>query len=75
MSYDIEAELGLGVSLLGSEAEPLHGFGLVFRHSIASGVHVTEVELGLGVSLLGSKPNTTSRPLESLGAHHRRFRT
>ena len=70
MSYDIEAELGIGVSLLGSEAEPLHGFGQVFGYAIASGVYVTEVQLGINIPLLGeaahairSFPLVSQRPI------------
>ena len=70
MSYDIEAELGIGVSLRGSEAEPLHGFGQVFGYAIASGVYVTEVQLGINIPLLGeaahairSFPLVSQRPI------------
>ena len=41
------------MSLLGSAAEPLHGFGQVFGYAIASGVYVTEVQLGINIPLLG----------------------
>ena len=54
LPHDIETELGIGVTLLGSEPEPLHGFGIVFRHAIASGVDVPEVVLGIDIPLLGS---------------------
>ena len=53
MSYDIETELGIGVSLFGSAAEPLHDFGQVFGCAIPSGVYVTEVQLGINIPLLG----------------------
>ena len=70
MSYGIEAELGIGVSLLGSAAEPLYGFGQVFGYAIASGVYVTEVQLGINIPLLGeaahairSFPLVSQRPI------------
>ena len=70
MSYDIEAELGIGVSLLGSAAEPHHSFGQVFGYAIASGVYVTEVQLGIYIPLLGeaahairSFPLVSQRPI------------
>ena len=62
--------MGIGVSLLGSEAEPLHGFGQVFGYAIASGVYVTEVQLGINIPLLGeaahairSFPLVSQRPI------------
>ena len=70
MSYDIETELGIGVSLFGSAAEPLHDFGQVFGCAIPSGVYVTEVQLGINIPLLGdaaqeipSFPLVSQRPL------------
>ena len=56
----------MGVSLLGSEAEPLHDFGQAFGCAIASGVYVTEVQLGINIPLLGeAAPEIRSFPLVS----------
>ena len=62
--------MGIGVSLFGSAAEPLHGFGQVFGYAIASGVYVTEVQLGINIPLLGeaahairSFPLVSQRPI------------
>ena len=62
--------MDIGVFLLGSEAEPLHGFGQVFGYAIASGVYVTEVQLGINIPLLGeaahairSFPLVSQRPI------------
>ena len=58
--------MGIGVSLLGSAAEPLHSFGQVFGYAIASGVYVTEVQLGINIPLLGkAAPAIRSFPLVS----------
>ena len=62
--------MGIGVSLFGSAAEPLHSFGQVFGYAIASGVYVTEVQLGINIPLLGeaayairSFPLASQRPI------------
>jgi hypothetical protein len=36
------------ITLLGGAAIPARGFGVVLRHALADGVHVTEVELANG---------------------------
>ena len=60
--------MGIGVSLLSSEVEPLHGFGQVFGYAIASGVYVTEVQLGINIPLLGEAVHAIrSFPLVSQG--------
>ena len=48
LSYDIEAEFGIVVSLLGGEPIPLHGFGGVLGHAFPDFVGHTEVVLGHG---------------------------
>ncbi len=53
LPHDIETELCIGMILLGSEPEPFHGFGIVFRNAIAPGVHVTQAVLGIDIPLLG----------------------
>ena len=54
--YDIEAEFGIVVCLLGGEPIPLHGFDQIFGHSQTLGIYLAEVALGLWDTLLGSKP-------------------
>ena len=64
-----------GVSLLGSEPEPAHGFSVILRHTAALGVHSPEVVLRTGVSLLGSEPEPAHgfsvilRHTAALGVH------
>ncbi len=48
-----EPVLGVGISLIGSEAEPLGGFGGINGHIGATGEAAAERELGLRVALFG----------------------
>ena len=41
--------------LIGSQPEPAHRLGVIFRHTPAVGVHHTEEELGVGVPLIGQR--------------------
>ncbi len=44
-----------GISLLGGEAIPGHGLGVILGNALAVVVHQREVELGSGKSLLGQR--------------------
>ena len=52
-----EPEIGLGasVSLIGGEAEPAHGFGIVLRDTDADLVHQPEADLRVGMPLVGGE--------------------
>ena len=51
-----EVVLRRGISLVGGEPEPLHGFLIILHYAPAVSVHVSEDGLRQGVSLVGGQP-------------------
>ena len=40
-----EENLRTGIALLSRQADPAHGFGIVFRYALPGGVHISELDL------------------------------
>ena len=55
--------LRVGVALIGGEAIPLQGLGVVLRHALAIVVHEAEIVLRAGVALVGGE----AIPFQRLG--------
>ena len=53
--HQSEIVLSTGVSLLGCDANPLGGFGVVLRNAVAVVVHHSEHSLSLGVPLFSGE--------------------
>ena len=58
--HDPEVELCAGVSLVGREAIPPDGLGVVLWNALTVGISHAEVELRGGIPLLGGTANSLS---------------